>query len=61
MVYDIKGEQIDVLVNEVKEAGYYEVEFTANVSSGLYFYRIEIVGEGKIPRFSDMKKMILVK
>jgi hypothetical protein len=61
MVYDIKGELIDVLVNEVKEAGYYEVEFTANVSSGLYFYRIEIVGEGKIPRFSDMKKMILVK
>jgi hypothetical protein len=72
MVYDIKGELISVLVNEVKEAGYYEVEFTAEVgneqyavgkpfASGIYLYRIEVIGEGNIPRFSDMKKMILVK
>jgi len=61
MVYDIKGELVEVLINEVKEAGYYEEEFKAGVSSGLYIYRIEIIGEGNIPRFSDMRKMMLVK
>jgi hypothetical protein len=70
MVYDIKGELVDVLVNKEQEAGYYEVEFgrglidqiqQKELASGIYIYRIEIIGEGKIPRFSDMKKMILLK
>ncbi|MFC2103361.1 hypothetical protein ACFLSS_02915 [Bacteroidota bacterium] len=72
MVYDIKGELIGVLVNEVKDAGYYETEFSGSrgkeqgispigFASGIYIYRIEIMGEGNIPRFSDMKKMILIK
>ncbi len=72
MIYDIKGELVQVLVNEVKEAGYYEVEFNTeargerqevirHLSSGIYLYRIEVIGEGNIPRFSDMKKMILLK
>jgi hypothetical protein len=65
MVYDIKGELVDVLVNDVKDTGYYEVEFNTgvriNLASGIYLYRIEVIGEGKIPRFSDMKKMILLK
>lgn len=70
MVYDIKGELISVLVNEVQEAGYYEVEFSAQtgegrqqagLATGIYLYRIEIIGEGNIPRFSDMKKMILLR
>jgi hypothetical protein len=73
MVYDIKGELILVLVNQVQEAGYHEVNFDAEYSmpdtdhktnglaSGIYLYRIEVIGEGNIPRFSGMKKMILVK
>jgi len=72
MVYDIKGELISVLVNQVQEAGYYEVEFTTEVgsgqyavgkqlASGIYLYRLEVIGEGNIPRFFDMKKMILIK
>jgi len=72
MVYDIKGELVEVLVNKELEAGYYEVEFNSQVgsrqlavgnkiASGIYIYRIEIIGDGKIPRFSDMKKMILLK
>jgi hypothetical protein len=37
-------------------AGYHEVEFNAqNLSSGVYFYRIE-AGE-----FQDVKKMILLR
>jgi hypothetical protein len=72
MVYDIKGELISVLVNQVQEAGYYEIEFSSSsiqiqgssindLASGIYLYRIEVIGEGSIPRFSDMKKMILIK
>ncbi|OGU77263.1 MAG: hypothetical protein A2V93_10410 [Ignavibacteria bacterium RBG_16_34_14] len=72
MVYDIKGELIEVLVNKEQDAGYYEVEFDASVgskqyaagkplASGIYLYRIEVIGKGNIPVYSDMKKMILIK
>jgi hypothetical protein len=71
MVYDIKGELISVLVNKEQEAGYYEVEFngrdlinqihTGDLASGIYLYRIEVIGEGRIPVYSDMKKMILLR
>jgi hypothetical protein len=71
-VYDIKGELISVLVNEVQEAGYYEVSFCFSVgqsasggipilSSGVYIYQILVSGDNKIPVFSDIKKMLLVK
>ncbi len=33
----------------------------SGLASGIYLYRIEVIGEGNIPRFSDMKKMILIK
>ena len=70
MVYDIKGELISVLVNKEQESGYYEVEFNVgnglpsvpnSLASGIYLYRIEVIGEGRIPVYSDMKKMLLIK
>ncbi len=62
MVYDIKGELIEVLVNEVKYAGYYETEFNAqNLASGIYLYRIEVVNNRSIPVYMNMQKMILLK
>jgi hypothetical protein len=71
-VYDIKGELVSVLVNEVQEAGYYEVEFSAEVkgqmsnvkgqlASGVYIYQIFVKGDNNIPVFSDIKKMVYVK
>lgn len=55
-VYDVLGKEISVLVNEVKEAGNYSVEFNAsNLSSGTYFYEI------KSGEFYTVKKMNLVK
>ena len=71
-VYDIKGELVSVLANEVQEAGYYEVEFNAEVksqmsnvkgqlASGVYIYQIFVKGENNIPVFSDIKKMLLIK
>jgi subtilisin-like proprotein convertase family protein len=55
-VYDILGRQITELVNEFKPAGNYVVDFSAaELSSGVYFYRLES-GE-----FTDTRKMILIK
>ncbi len=66
-VYDIKGELVSVLVNEVQETGYYEVEFSVGqesipvLSSGVYIYQILVSNERSIPVFSDIRKMVYVK
>jgi hypothetical protein len=67
MVYDITGSLVSVLVNKEQEAGYYEVEFNVAqdsspaIASGIYLYIIEVIGEGRVPKFSDMKKMVFIK
>ncbi len=77
MIYDIKGELISVLVNKEQTAGYYEIEFSSSgiphsggqnpvssingIASGIYLYRIEVIGEGRIPVYTEMKKMLLIK
>ena len=59
-VFDMSGKEIVNLVNEVKTAGYYTVNFNAsNLSSGTYFYRINAEGNGQ--NFVSTKKMLLVK
>jgi photosystem II stability/assembly factor-like uncharacterized protein len=55
-VYDILGNEIAVLVNELKPSGEYNVEWDAsNFSSGVYFYRLQ-AGE-----FTSTKKLLLMK
>ncbi len=65
-VYDILGNLVETLVDEQKQAGYYEVNFSAlggsasggnatNLSSGIYFYSISA------DNFNQTKKMILLK
>jgi len=55
-VYDELGNEAATLVNENKDAGSYKVSFNgANLSSGIYFYKIN-AGE-----FSNVKKLILIK
>ncbi len=55
-VFDILGKKVAVLIDQKKDAGYHEVEFSGlNLASGLYIYRIEA------GNFSDVKKMMLVK
>lgn len=56
VIYDMLGKEVATLVNDVKQAGAYSVDFNgAALSSGVYFYKIT-AGE-----FSDIKKMMLVK
>ncbi|MDD5361233.1 MAG: T9SS type A sorting domain-containing protein [Ignavibacteria bacterium] len=55
-IYDVLGREVRTLVNEVKPAGNYSVDFNASeLSSGVYFYRVQS-GD-----FSDIKRMILIK
>ncbi|MDP3443168.1 MAG: discoidin domain-containing protein, partial [Ignavibacteria bacterium] len=55
-IYDMLGREIATLVNENKAPGIYEVQFDgSNLSSGVYFYRLE---HG---RNSQVKKLILLK
>ncbi len=59
-IFDMSGKEIASLVNEVKTAGYYSINFNASsLSSGTYFYRINAEGNGQ--SFVSTKKMMLVK
>ncbi|HQY52337.1 MAG TPA: T9SS type A sorting domain-containing protein, partial [Ignavibacteria bacterium] len=61
LLYDISGREVANLVNEVKTAGYYTATFNgANLSSGMYFYRINATGTGN-NNFVSTKKMVLIK
>jgi Secretion system C-terminal sorting domain/Peptidase family C25 len=55
-IYDLLGREITTLVNNMKNAGNYEIEFDgSHLSSGIYFYRMQA------GNFSDTKKLILMK
>jgi hypothetical protein len=61
VVYNIRGQKVVTLVDELKESGEYSVNWNGlnasgqRVSSGVYFYRMS-AGE-----FSAMRKMVIVK
>lgn len=55
-IFNILGERISLLVDQVQQKGSYKVKFVPNnLSNGIYFYRLT---SGK---FSETKKMILLK
>jgi hypothetical protein len=55
-IFDVLGREVVTLVNQVQNAGNYTVSFNAsNLSSGIYFYKLE---SGS---FISIKKMMLLK
>jgi len=55
-VYDLTGQEVALLVNEVKEVGTYEIKFDAsNLASGVYLYRM-VAGD-----FTSARKFNLLK
>jgi len=61
-IFNSIGQEVAILLNrEVQQAGTYNLEWNAlSVSSGVYFYRIEVRGNnGQV--FRDVKRMTLIK
>ena len=55
-IYNILGQEVMVLVNDVQEAGIHNVQFQAgSLASGIYMYRLEA------GNFTSTNKMILMK
>lgn len=55
-IYDILGRRVTTLVNSQQPAGYHQVVWNSdNVSSGMYFYKIQA------DKFIETKKMLLLK
>jgi hypothetical protein len=55
-VYNVVGEVVSILVNEVQEGGFHEIDLdVSNLPSGIYYYRITA------DSFVETKKMILMK
>jgi hypothetical protein len=55
-VYNLVGEEVSILVNEIVDAGFYEAAFNVGkLPSGIYFYRLQ---SGNAVQ---LKKMVLMK
>lgn len=55
-IFNVLGEKVTDLINKELEAGSYELNFNAsNLSSGVYFYKLEAGS------FTSIKKMMLIK
>jgi len=55
-VYDILGKEVDILVNEVKEPGWYTVRWDAsNKPSGVYYCRLSAGS------YTETKKLLLIR
>jgi hypothetical protein len=55
-VYNLLGEKIATLVDEVRQAGYHQVRFSAErMSSGIYLYRLST------NEYTTIRKMMLLK
>jgi hypothetical protein len=55
-VFNILGEEVKIIVNGFQSAGYKEIAFNGEaLPSGFYFYQLQT------DKFTDVKKMLLVK
>ncbi len=64
IVYDILGKEAAKLVNGEKDAGTYNVQFSTNnfqLSSGIYFYRLEARSKVSSKHYTKVGKMVLLR
>jgi photosystem II stability/assembly factor-like uncharacterized protein len=66
-IYNILGQRIATLRNEVQNVGFYDVlwngtnDFGSQIASGVYFYRIEAKPVDGADAFTSIKKMMFLK
>jgi hypothetical protein len=65
-VYNLLGQEVATLAEQIQEAGYYEVTWNGRnglgqtVGTGVYFYRFEARGSsGEV--YSNLRKMLFLK
>ena len=63
IVYNLLGEEVARLVDRAHQAGNYKISWDAsNISSGIYFYRLQVRQTGgRASDFIETKKMLLLK
>ena len=62
MVYDVRGRVVDNLVNQNLSPGLYSFGMSgANLSSGMYFYKLTVKNSSGFSIFSETKKLVLMK
>jgi hypothetical protein len=61
-IYNVLGQEVATLLNnEAMEEGLHEIQFDAsNLTSGVYFYRLDVAQRGSL-RYSETKKLVLMK
>jgi flagellar hook assembly protein FlgD len=66
-IYNILGQRVATLKDNVENVGYYDVvwngrnDFGSQVASGIYFYRIEARPLDGSETFVSVKKMLMLK
>ncbi|MCH8942356.1 MAG: T9SS type A sorting domain-containing protein [Bacteroidetes bacterium] len=61
-VFDVLGREVATLVNEEKPAGTYTINFNAEgLSSGVYFYRLQVYTPERAGSFVQTKKLVFMK
>ncbi len=62
VVFDVLGREVATVVQALQSPGYYEVPFNAaGLSSGTYFYRLQVLDQQGQQVFSQVKRMLLMK
>ncbi len=61
-VYNLIGQIVKELKNDIEPAGFHELNFNAgNLASGIYIYQITAVSSNGTNKLNDVKKFILLK
>ncbi len=61
-IYNILGELVDVILDEVRSTGYHDIPWNGlSMSSGMYIYTIQAKSVDGKKDYSSVKKMMLVK
>ena len=61
-VYNILGELVDVVLDEVRSTGYHDIQWNGlSMSSGMYIYTIQAKSVDGKKDYSSVKKMMLIK
>jgi photosystem II stability/assembly factor-like uncharacterized protein len=62
IVTDLLGQEVDVILDETKTAGSYEVFWNpSNISSGIYFYTLSVSSNNNSQNFTETKKMVYLE